>query len=64
MVGEYADCSNHCLKENDFQDSVSDSNSDEDDSEVSMKFLQWKKNDDGYLTKVEMSCDIDEALKL
>ena len=29
-----------------------------------MKFLQWKKNDDGYLTKMEMSCDMDEALEL
>ena len=30
---------------------MSDCNSDEDDSDVSIKFLQWKMNDEGYFVK-------------
>ena len=40
-----------------------DYGSDEVDNDVSIKFFEWKKND-GYLKKMEMSCDIDEALEL
>ena len=31
-----------------------DYDSDEVDNDVSIKFLLWKKNDDGYLKKMEM----------
>lgn len=38
------------LEENNFQDSMFDYGSDEVDNDVSIKFLEWKKND-GYLKK-------------
>lgn len=42
------------LEENNFQDSMFDYGSDKVDNDVSIKFLLWKKNDDGYLKKMEM----------
>ena len=67
MMGFCNGCCYHGLTESDFSISESESGSDTDvgiDSTPRVKFLQWKKNETGYLTKMEIELEIDDALEM
>ena len=61
MHGNCDDCSTHGLGENDFQ---SEDSSDDAADDICINFHQWKKNDQGYLAKMMVSYQLDDALEL
>ena len=75
MMSLCVECKYHGLSIDDFRDEdddvgdhdeeneTSESNSDSEASDV-VKYYQWKRGEDGYLTKMTIETDIDEALNL
>ena len=72
MMSSCNDCKSHGLTAEDFEEQQQKQSAEESDSASdsasetfdSVKFLQWKRGADGYLTKVRTEVDIAEALGL
>ena len=66
MLGNCDACQPHGLSETDFttkSNVSSNSNSDSDaGNDVTIKFYHWHKSESGYLSKMQMTLDISDAL--
>ena len=47
-----------------FHQNSAESSSEEDEKRVKIKCFQWEKNDEGFLSKIQMVHDVDDALSL
>ena len=73
MMSSCVECKYHGLSIDDFRDEDDDVGDHEEENESSesdsdfeasdvVKYYQWKRGEDGYLTKMRIETDIDEAL--
>ena len=66
MLGNCNACQSHGLSETDFiTESNVSSNSDSDSdtwSDVTIKFYHWHKSESGYLSEMQMTLDMSDAL--
>ena len=77
MMSLCSECKHHSLNVDDFdEDDDHEDESDEQENEQSessdtdsedgdtVKYYQWKRGDDGYLTKMRIEADIDKTLNI
>ena len=59
------ECKHHVLTVDDVENGEANEDDSDSDSETNMvRYYQWKRGDDGYLTKLKVEADADQALGL
>ena len=68
MLGQCDECYDHGLKPEDFEKTLSASHSDSDSEERkfdrTVGFYEWKRGDNGYMMKSQVTLSIEDALTL
>ena len=68
MLGQCDECNDHGLNPEDFEKtlsaSYSDSDSEEREFDRTIGFYEWKRGDNGYIMKSQVTRSIEEALTL
>ena len=65
MLNSCDECKHHGLSVDDIENGEANEDDFDSDSETNMvRYYQWKRGDDGYLTKLMVKADADETLGL
>ena len=68
MLGQCNECNDHKLKRKDFEKTLSaghsDSDSEEREFDGTVSFYEWKKGDNGYIMKIQVTRSFEDALTL
>ena len=65
MLNSCDECKHHGLTMDDVENEETNENDSDSDFETNMvRYYQWKRGDDGYLTKLVIEVDVHEALGL
>ena len=68
MLGQCDECNDHGLKPDDFEKTFSaghfDSDSEEMEFHGTVGFYEWKRGDNGYMMKSQVTLSIEDALTL